>query len=200
MPDSTTEVARWLAAVRAGSQEALGRALAACRGYLLLVAQRELGPELQAKAGPSDLVQETLMDAVRDFARFQGKTEDELLQWLRRLLLNNLIDFTRHYRDTARRQVDREGSLLGDSSVRPVPEPAAALPSPSDEVLAREEAKAVERALRELPENYRHVVLWRYQEGRSFEAIGKALGITANAARKLLLRAIRRVQQELGEP
>jgi RNA polymerase sigma-70 factor (ECF subfamily) len=199
MPDSTTEVVRWLAAARAGSQEALGRALALCRGYLLLVAQRELGSDLQARGGASDLVQDTLMDAVRDFARFQGNTEDELLQWLRRLLLNNIIDFIRHHR-TAKRQADREAWLAGDSSVRPVAEPAAALPSPSDEALAREQAEAVERALQQLPDNYRQVILWRYQEGRSFEEIGQALGLTANAARKLLLRAIRRVQQELGEP
>ena len=65
--------------------------------------------------------------------------------------------------------------------------------------MAGERAEAVQRALHQLPEGYRQILLWRYQEGRSFEAIGQALGLTANAARKLLLRALRRVQKDLGE-
>jgi RNA polymerase sigma-70 factor (ECF subfamily) len=138
------------------------------------------------------------MDAVRDFAQFHGATEDELLQWLRRLLLNNLIDFTRQFRDTAKRQVDREACLLGRSSGLHA-EPATDLPSPSDLALAREEAEAVAHALQQLPGNYRQVIVWRYQDGRSFEDIGQALDLTPNAARKLLLRAIGRVQQVMGE-
>ncbi len=39
-----------------------------------------------------------------------------------------------------------------------------------------------------------------HQEGRPFDEIGRELGLTANAARKLLLRAVERVQQELGGP
>jgi RNA polymerase sigma-70 factor, ECF subfamily len=196
------EAAQWLPAARAGSQEALGRALEACRGYLLLVAQGELGPQLQAKGGASDLVQETLLDAVHDFGRFQGHTEAELLQWLRRLLLNNLADFTRQYRETEKRQVEREVRLgAGDSSADPAGGLAAALPSPSGEAMAHEQAEAVRRAVERLPDDYRRVIVLRYEEGRSFDEIGRLLGLTANAARKLLLRAVERVQRELeGTP
>src|SRR5262245_32059626 len=117
MVDSPDEVARRLTAARAGSREALGQALEACRGYLLTVAQRELDPLLQAKGGASDLVQQTLAEAVRDFARFDGNSEAALLQWLRRLLLNNLADFTRQYRQTGKRACGREVALgTGDSS------------------------------------------------------------------------------------
>ena len=38
-------------------------------------------------------------------------TEGELLAWLRRVLLNNLADFTRLYRATDKRQVGREVTL-----------------------------------------------------------------------------------------
>src|SRR5437899_2062269 len=92
--------ARWLPAARTGSTEALGQLLEACRGYLLLIAQRELAPDLQAKGGASDLVQETFLKAQRHFAGFQGDSEGELKAWLRQLLLNNLADFTRLYRAT----------------------------------------------------------------------------------------------------
>ena len=81
------DAARWLPAAQAGSKEALGQLLDSCRGYLLLIANQELGPDLQAKGGASDLVQETLLDACRDFAHFQGNTEQELFGWLRRSII-----------------------------------------------------------------------------------------------------------------
>jgi RNA polymerase sigma-70 factor (ECF subfamily) len=195
------QAAQWLSAARAGSPEALGRALEACRDYLLRIAQHELGPDLQAKGGASDLVQETVLDAVRDFAHFQGKTEAELLQWLRRLLLNNLADFTRQYRDTAKRQIEQEVRLEDDdSSAERGGGLAAAWPSPSGEAMANEQAEAIRRAVERLPDDYRRVIVLRYQKERSFEEIGELLGLTANAARKLLLRAVERVQRELEAP
>jgi RNA polymerase sigma-70 factor (ECF subfamily) len=57
MDRSARDAAQWLPAARAGSREALGEVLEACRGYLLLLAQEELDPALQAKGGASDLVQ-----------------------------------------------------------------------------------------------------------------------------------------------
>jgi RNA polymerase sigma-70 factor (ECF subfamily) len=200
MNDSSEEVVRSLADARAGSREALGRALETCRGYLLQVAQGELAPELRAKGGASDLVQETLLEAYRDFDRFHGGTEDELLAWLRRLLLNNLADFTRRYRGTGRRQLDREVAPPGDSSAEPGGGLVAADRSPSSLAAAGEQASVVLRVLERLPEEYRRVIVLRYQDARTFDEIGKELGLTANAARKLLLRAIERVQTELGEP
>jgi RNA polymerase sigma-70 factor (ECF subfamily) len=195
------QAAQWLPAARAGSPEALGQALEACRDYLLRIAQRELGSDLQAKGGASDLVQETVLDAIRDFAHFEGNTEAELLQWLRRLLLNNLADFTRQYRDTAKRQIGQEVQLEGgDSSAERGGGLAAALPSPSGEAMAHEQAEAIHRAVERLPDDYRRVIVLRYQEERSLEEIGDLLGLTANAARKLLLRAVERVQRELEGP
>jgi RNA polymerase sigma-70 factor (ECF subfamily) len=116
MRESPNDPTDRLAAARAGSQEALGEALEACRHYLLLIADRELDPDLRAKGGASDLVQETFLEAHRDFPRFEGKTESELLAWLRQLLLHNLSNFTRRYRATAKREVTREIPLGAGSS------------------------------------------------------------------------------------
>ena len=62
-----------LAAARAGSREALGRVLESCRGYLLLIAQQELDPALQARGGASDLVQQTFLEAQADLSGRQLK-------------------------------------------------------------------------------------------------------------------------------
>jgi RNA polymerase sigma-70 factor (ECF subfamily) len=198
MASVVSDVVQRLPEARAGSTEALGEILDACRKYLLLVAEQELAPELRGKGGASDLVQETLLEAVRDFARFRGETEDELLAWLRRLLHNNLADFARQYRETGKRQLAREVSLSPDSSAGgPAPDPAGSDLSPSGQAVADEEADAVRRTLARLPEEYRQVLLLRYQEDLSFEEIGRLMNLTANAARKLWARAGKRLQQEL---
>ncbi len=189
---------RRLAEARAGSAQALGEALEACRGYLLLVAERELGADLRAKGGASDLVQETFLEAQRDFARFQGASEDDLRAWLRRLLLNNLSNFARHYRGTARRQLGRERALA-DSQLERGGGLAAGGPSPSGQAMAHEQAQALQEALQRLPDEYRQALALRHQEHLSFEEIGARLGRTANAARLLWLRAVERLQRELGE-
>jgi RNA polymerase sigma-70 factor (ECF subfamily) len=199
MDDETTDVARYLQAARGGSREDLGRALEACRAYLLAVANRQLGDDLQAKGGASDLVQETFLEAQRDFARFQGGSDDELRAWLCRLLLNNLANFARHYRATDKRRIEREVTLPAER-----PSGGSDLPGadPTPSVLAsdRETAEAIGRALARLPDDYRQVIVLRNQEDRSFEEIAALLGRSENAARKLWFRAIERLQQELSAP
>src|SRR5215472_18934808 len=137
------DAAQRLAAARAGSREALGQALEAFRGYLLLLAQEDLDPELRAKGGASDLVQDTFLEAQRDFGQFHGASVDELRAWLRRLLLNNMANFTRQYRERAKREVRREVPLeAGGSSHERGAGLVANTLSPSGEALAQEQAEA----------------------------------------------------------
>ncbi len=78
MTQPAKDADRQLADARAGSREALGGLLEGCRRYLLAIAERQLDPELKSKGGASDLVQETFLEAQRDFARFQGTSPEEL--------------------------------------------------------------------------------------------------------------------------
>jgi RNA polymerase sigma-70 factor (ECF subfamily) len=194
MSEQGDPVPGWLAAARAGSAEALGEALQACRGYLLLIAEKELDEDLRAKGGASDLVQETFVKAHRHFAHFQGGTE-ELRAWLRRILLNHLADFRALYRETCKRQAAREVPLQGDSS-----QGAAAVPdlgpSPSGQAMAHEEADEVRRLLDQLPEDYRTILRLRYQEERSFEEISRVMNRSENAVRKLWARALEGLHQQ----
>ncbi len=186
-----------LAAARAGSREALGRALETCRNYLLVVAREHLDPDLQAKGGASDVVQETFLEAQRDFARFRGTSDAELLGWLRQILVNNVANFTRRFRATGKRAVGREVALAADDSARPGGiDPAASGLTPGTEAAQREQAEALHRALERLPEDYRRVIGLRYLEGRSFEEIGRLLDRSADAVRKLWTRAMERLRRE----
>jgi RNA polymerase sigma-70 factor (ECF subfamily) len=98
-------------AARRGSTAALGQLLERCRRYLLLVANHSLDSDLRPKAGASDLVQDTFVEAQQDFSRFQGSSEPELLAWLTKILTNRLANNVRHYRYTLKRSVDREEPL-----------------------------------------------------------------------------------------
>jgi RNA polymerase sigma-70 factor (ECF subfamily) len=201
MGESMADVVHWLAEARSGSREALGRALELCRRYLLLVAERELDADLRAKGGASDLVQQTFLEAQRDFAGFHGASEAELLAWLRHLFLHNVGKFTRHYRHTQKRSAGREVPLdAGDSSAERGGGLAAEVPSPSGQAMAHERDEALAQALARLPEDYRRVIVLRYQEERSFEEIGRLLGRSAKAARMLWTRAVERLQHELEGP
>jgi len=202
MAQSPGDAAHHLPAARAGSREALGQVLEACRAYLLRIANEGVPADVQAKGGASDLVQETFLEAHRDFARFQGNTEAELLAWLRCLLLNNVSNFARGYRATGKRQVGREVPLAGaDSSMAGEAGFVANTSSPSMEAMAHEQAEAVARALERLPEDYRRVITLRNQERREFDEIGPLMERSADAARRLWSRAIERLQHELdGTP
>jgi RNA polymerase sigma-70 factor (ECF subfamily) len=201
MPEASHDDGRLLAAARAGSREALGEALEDCRRYLLAIAERQLEPDLRSKGGASDLVQETFLEAQRDFARFQGSSPDELRAWLRQVLNNNVGAFTRRFRATSKRAVAREVNLPASSqSAGPGIAPASSTLTPSGVAIEQEQTLALRRALERLPEDYRRVVVLRFEDERSFEDIGRLTGRSADAARKVWARAMERLRQEWERP
>lgn len=190
-----------LEAARAGSTEALGHLLEMCRAYLLGIANRELESRLQAKAGASDLVQEAFLEAQRIFDRFQGQSPEELLRWLRAILLNKLDHLARSYRQTEKRQIAREVPLDGDSVEHGAGEVADEdRATPSQLLSAEEQRQAVLKALERLPEEYRQVILWRQWDDLPFEEIARRLGRGVDAARMVWWRAIKRLQNEMESP
>lgn len=192
------DVADWIAAARDGSTEAMGKLAEACRGYLLLVANGELNPRLRGKVGASDIVQETLLRAQLGIGGFRGVGEEQLLAWLRRILLNLLGNVHRDFHETQRRELSRETSLDGFDSARQPAGVATGGHTPRSAALATEEATLLRQALLRLPEEYRQVVVLRNWERHSFDEIGRKLGRTAEAARKLWSRALCRLEQELA--
>src|SRR4051812_20595086 len=76
------------------------------RAYLQLLARLHLDPRLAGKLDPSDVVQQTLLQAHQARAQFRGTTDGERAAWLRQILANNLAGaaraFARPGRDAAR--------------------------------------------------------------------------------------------------
>lgn len=195
--DAPDHICALLAAARSGAPDALGRIFEAARGHLLQLAERELPPELRAKIGPSDLVQETAIEMQRDFGRFSGTTAEECFAWLRKILRNNAVDAVRHYRDTLKRNVDREVSL----SEKPNRTDGGLVDgrrSPDVSAIRREEADALTHVLPRLPADERQVLELRYWSGMSFADIAAQMGRSPKTVRKLWYQAISRTQQELA--
>ncbi len=180
------------------TRSSLGRTLESCRDYLLLIAGRSIDRDLLPKGGGSDLVQDTLLGAYRDFDTFHGRSRDELLAWLRKILENNLAVFRRRYRGTRKRRVSLEVSFDADARGAPGPEWASDSASPSTAAAKREQAAALQSALSRIPEDYRRVIVWYQYDQRTFEEIGRRLDRSPEAARKIWSRALLRLTQELG--
>jgi RNA polymerase sigma-70 factor, ECF subfamily len=191
---SAQEMDRCLCAARQGSSEAFGRLMELCRPYLLSVSNAELGLVLRAKVAPSDVVQQTFVEAQNDFARFEGATEPELRAWLRRILRNNLADTQRCYGETDKRNVFREVPLDEPANAALAASLIAPVETPSQQVVAREQDEALQRALAQLPESYREVIAYRSYERYTFEEIADRMGRSAEAVRKLWTRAVEQLQ------
>jgi len=174
---------------RAGNADVMAQLLEERREYLWMLANRSLNGELCAKEGPSDLVQDTIVAALRDFKQFKGTTPEEFTGWLCSILRHTFLTFVQHYR-TQKRQVTREQSL--DRCTRTAAE-AWAGPSreqtPVEAVLFRELASILGECAEQLPEEHRAMMRMQFQDRLTFKKMGERLGITEQAARQRCIRA-----------
>ena len=185
---------------RAGDDACRDRLFAACRSYLGFQARAQVESWLRVKVDASDLVQQTMLEAHRDFHRFAGQTEQEWLAWLRRILSHNAADFVRCYGTTDRRRARREVPFHdpADSQMRGAPEPVAPGPTPSQEFLQFDTELRVAAALAELPPDYQEVIVLRNLQRLAFSDVADRMGRSRPAVQMLWMRAIRKLQEAMG--
>lgn len=169
------------------------RPLEVYRDYLLLLARARVGGRLRAKLDPSDVVQQTLLEAHRDRAQLRG---DDPAPWLRQILARNIANAARDL-GRARRDVARERSLeaaLDESSARLEAFLAADESSPSFKARRNERVGLLARALAELPEDQREAVVLRHLQGQALAEIAAAMGRSPAAVAGLLHRGLDRLR------
>jgi len=185
---------------RRGSQSSLGTLLQQYRNYLVVLASMQIEKRLQPRVSPSDVVQETMLRAHKNFAQFRGTSEPELLAWLRQILVNNLAKFVEQHMLAARRDVRREvsieriGAALEHSTIQLAALVPASITSPSMAVQQREEAVVLADRLAQLPEDYREVLVLRNLRGLPFDEVAERIGRSVGATRMLWLRAIEKLR------
>ncbi len=172
-------------------------ALEAARGWLQLLAVRQLPPQLRTKVAASDLVQKTILEAYLDSPRFEGTTPEELYGWLRKILRNNLHDCIRQFRDCQGRDVRVERHLDElDPRERDDPSLIGDQP-PVLSAIRAEEDSALGVALAKLPNTHRMIVRLRCWDKLEWDDIGRRVGRSGGAARKIWGRSIVRLRAEL---
>jgi RNA polymerase sigma-70 factor (subfamily 1) len=152
-------------------------------------------PQLRRRLDQSDLTNSVLLKAHENLGQFRGATEEDLLKWLRVILVNQFRDVCRHEHNLGHdpaleRSLDE---AVTRSSVRLGAFLEASQPSPSENAERREALAALSAALESLPEDEYEALVAHDLEGESFRAIAQRLGVSpatvlwrADAARKRL--------------
>ena len=171
------------------------------RPYLRLLARLQLDPRLQAKLDPSDAVQETLLKAYENRGQYRGRTEAELVAWLRTILANQLGESLRRF-TAGRRDIGREHSFeagLEQSSARLESWLADQQSSPQERVARQEQLVRLSEALEQLPEDQRRVVELHHLLGLPVAELARLLGRSNGAIGALLYRGVRQLRTLLSE-
>src|SRR5262245_49005130 len=179
----------------------LGQLLELYRQYLGLLARVQIGQRLQGKVDASDVVQDTFLEAHRNFPRFQGASEAQFVAWLRQILAANLGNLVRRYLGTQGRDVrlERELAAAVDESSRALDGGLVApQSSPSQQAVRREQAVLLADALGHLPEDYRDVLVLRHLQGLTFPQVADRMGRSVDSVEKLWVRALARLRQTVG--
>jgi RNA polymerase sigma-70 factor (ECF subfamily) len=171
----------------------LGRLLEQYHDSLRALARAGVGDRLQGLVDPSDLVQETFLEACRDIDQFAGTSEAQWEAWLRCILKHNLAALIEKQVGTRKRDRRRQVSLPQVLSAAP----ASPVSSPSSQAGRREATTIVAEQLARLPGPYREVVRLRNLESLPFEEVARRMGRTPGAVRVLWLRALERLRREL---
>jgi RNA polymerase sigma-70 factor (ECF subfamily) len=175
--------------------EGISRELADHRPYLCILARRNLDRRLWSLVDPSDVVQNTLLDAHRKRDQFHGNC---LKKWLRTMLLNDLKDAVRKFDRIAR----REHSLLqaADQSSHQIDlslQDETASPSQCADL--HEDLDRLAAALARLPEAERQALELHYLHFLPCSEVAAELGRTAPAVVGLLRRGKERLRTLLHE-
>lgn len=200
MSVESTKLANWLDLARQGDESARNQLFEACRSFVAVMARVHLHRRLQAKVDPSDLVQQSMLEAHRGLPAFQGQTPQEWLGWLKQIVQNNAIDADKHYREAGRRDLRKERRFdINDSAESGRAwSPVDPSPSPSQMYSSAEKELRLAAAIEALPDDYRQVILLRNIERLSFEQVAEKMNRTRGACQMLWMRAVEQLRTQLN--
>ncbi len=194
--DNRPSVAGMIADVRHGNTSAVGDLLQLYRAYLTMLAAKQLSERMRRRVNPSDIVQETMLAAYRDFPSFRGGSEQELLGWLRQILANCVRHTVDVHINAQKRDMRRELTLTPTSRDQSSNGTTAGsflvshVNSPSTDCQQRELTARVATQLAKLRPDYREVIVLRNLKGLSFADIATRMERKVGTVRMLWVRAI----------
>ena len=133
-----------------------------------------------------DVTQDIFIAVLRSLGSFKG---DALFStWLRTLTKRRVADYYRR-KNPAGHELDVDlaeaDDVIGEESTSPG---------------SLDDAIAIRKAMRGLPEDYQDIVLLRFAEGLQFNEIAQLRGQSLEATKSLFRRAIAALRRQMGEP
>jgi RNA polymerase sigma-70 factor (ECF subfamily) len=155
--------------------------------YVRLLAQLELDPRLRGKLDPADAVQQTMLKALQKWDQFRGRTDAELIAWLRTILAHHVSDTLRKL---SNQSVERHNPLdysHAHMSLWMVADQS----TPSQKAIRKEQWNRLDEALRQLPDDQRTALELRHLRGISVPDICEQMGRSSAAVAGLLRRGLK---------
>jgi RNA polymerase sigma-70 factor (ECF subfamily) len=189
-PEEEASTHRLLDSLRAGDRSAEERLFSIHRERLLFALRARLPPAARPLVDHEELVQETLLAALRGVERFEWRGQGAFLAWLVQIALHKL-------QDEDRRRAHRPALLSieadGERGVPAEPLLVDRNKTPSEFVASVEERELVLRALDKLSDSDRDLLVRRKVLGQSYHTIAQDLGMEEGAARMRAHRALLRM-------
>jgi RNA polymerase sigma-70 factor (ECF subfamily) len=184
-----------------GHPDRAGQALEDCRAYLETLTFIQIDPRLRSKFGLSDIIQNTLLDVFRELERIQEFDADARKRWLRRMLVNNLLQEIEKWR-AARRDYRLEQPLqqaADESSCRLRSWLAVEDSSPGERLVRQEGALRLLDALSKLDPRQREALILQRYHGWTLAQIAERLDCTIGAVAGLHARGVKALRKLLPE-
>lgn len=144
----------------------------------------------------ADLTQDTFVAAYRSFGSFRG--DSAVYTWLYRIAVNRCKNaFKERDRKRARAHVSLEAELDSVESMS-LEDIAQSGSSPHSEIERKELRHQVERAISQLPPDYKIVAVLRDLQGLSYDEIAGVAGLSIDVVRTRIARARGMLRKKLA--
>ena len=178
--------------LKSGNPEAFDELVTDYTANIFALLRRLTADEEDAR----DLTQETFLSALKAIKSFRG--DADLKTWLYRIAVN---EFRNRFRWWKRRNRNSTVSLDADIafSRTPLSESLADLSeSPETATLRREREHALHQALRELPANFKEVIILRDIEGLSYQEVATTLQTNVGTVKSRIARGREELRRKLS--
>ncbi len=193
----STETRQLLARLQAGEAEAFEQLFARHRVYLHQVIDMRLDEQTRRRVDASDVVQETQLEAARRMAEYLRRQPRPFRVWLRKTAHERLSKLRQHHVVAAKRSVRREAALPYRSTFQLAQRLLGGGSTPSEKAGRRELAERVRRAIGQLEELDREIVLMLDIEGLSSQQVGYVLDLEPATVRRRHARVLLKVHKIL---
>lgn len=191
MSDSA-ELDRLLVAARNGDGVALGQLLDSYRSQLRETIDANIHGPLQRRIDASDVIQQTCVQAVRNFSQFRGSTLPEFWGWLEQVEQHMLVDLVREHGAQKRdAHTEQSGPTQNDAIARAT--------TAGQHAMRGERRRELEAAISQLPAGQREAVALRYLDEHKIADIATALDRSEEAVAGLLKRGVRALKAILND-